>query len=522
MILLSGIQGIDETGVLDSSTKINQILSENTTNGCTLVIPRDAKIKLSSDVVLVAKQSIIGYFNPHDASGLTGTDGNGNPTFFDYKKLSSQLILSNNASIRLDNGSKLSSVFVWRAGLLFSVDQGDFSSWTGNGVVLGYGNDQVVQDCLIVGFEYPLTTITTRGLNGPGRVILNRIYIDGKNGIRLCGSYDTAFIDRIKIFGFVTQAYAGTPAEGETYDPRKDRRPGIGFELVDRCDGTKIGAIEVFGYSIGFKANAASWCVSNLSVDYPTTPTYNTGSSGTIGVLLTKDVDPTVPRNIDYDPSQIGILQIWSTEIGLKLIGNAGRMAQIGAGTIVNTYGDAIQIDGGGLIAPNMRFALNSGAPVNFISQPNTKSIIKGRANQFGAGRNSNNVPVIKIPAESNINLVDIKLDNDQSIGASYFNNYPTLPAISSADPLMLPSYCGNETEYFLVTGSNGFSGIYGLRPGTVNLHFESSISIFAGNFSGGIRLPNNAANISISAGTSISFEYNGSLDRWNTVSMVN
>ena len=511
-ILLHAIPGIDETGVTDSSTKINQILFANATRGCTLIIPRDAKIKISSDIVINVRQSIVGHFNPNDATGIPSID---------YTKQASQIILSNGATIRLDNSGRIERVFVYRNGLVFNTDQGDFSSWTGNGIVLGYGNDQTVQDCMVLGFDYCITSLPTRGINGEGRVILNRVYVDGRNGIRLVGSYDSAYIDRIKAFGFVTQGYAGNPAVGEFYDPRKDRRPGIGFQLVDRSDGTKIGAIEVFGYTIGFKANTASWTAMSITADYPTTATYNSGNSGVTGVLLTKDIDPTGPRNIDYDPCQIGILQIWSTDIGLKLIGDINRTAQIGTGSIINTYGDGIQIDGGGLIAPNMRFALISGAPVKFLSAPNTKTIINGRATDFGAGRNSNNVPVVKTIVNSDANLIDVKIDSNQSLGALYFDNYPSFTSVSSADPLILPIYHGGNIESFTVTGTTGFSGMYGLRPGMVRLYFQSSLTIFAGAFSGGFHLPGGVASLVVAANSVITFEYNGAADRWYVISLV-
>lgn len=508
-IILQGIAGIDITGVTSSSTALNALVAANP--HANFIIPREGKILLDQNLVLNYGQKLSGEFNPNDATGLS----------FQYQNAGYSVRLSGGAHIRLDNGGELQGLLIYRQGLVFNVDQGDFSTWTGDGVQLAFGNDQRIRDCMILGFRTCINSLNARGLNGSGRVVIDRVYVDGYNGIKLVGSYDTAYINRVRAFCFVTQAFAGTPAGGETYDPRKDRRPGIGFELVDRSDGTKLEDIEIFGYFTGFKANTASWEAGKLTVDYPTTPTYNTGGSGTIGVLLTKDVDPTGPRNVDYDPCQIGVMQIWSPETGLKIVGDAGRVAQIGTGAILNTYGDAIQIDGGGLIAPNMRTALTSGAPVRFVSAPNTKTIIKGRANNFGAARNSNNVPVVKIPASSNVNLVEVWMDNDQTVGAAYYDNHPTLPSVASVDPLNLPSYHGGGVESFLVTGTNNFAGMYGLRPGIVRLYFQSGLTLFAGAFSGGLRLPGGAANLAVAAGACVTFEYNATADRWYVVSVA-
>jgi len=511
-IILNDLVGVDVTGVSDSAAVINAILADREDSGCKLIVPRDAKITLASDVVLLnAKQSLVGSSNPHDASGIEG---------FDYTQLSSQIILASEAEIRLDNGAQIEGLLIYRDGLSFNTSQGDFSAWVGNGIVLGYGNDQVVRNCMVLGFEYPVRTILDRGLNGPGRVILDRVYVDGVNGFRLNGSYDTAFLDRLRAFPFVTAAYNGTPAGGEFYDPRKDRRPGIGFNLVDRSDGTKIGSLQVFGWHTGFKANTASWMAASLIVDYPTTPTYTSAGTGSIGLHLIADEDPTSdpPRNTDYDPCQIGSLQAWSFETPIKIEGNAGRVAQIGAGSIVNAYGDGIQIDGGGLICTNMRFALVSGAPVTFLSQPNTKSTIHGWAVQFGPSRNSFAVPVVSAPAGSDIGLIDVKLASDQADGSDYFDNFPTFQEVASASPLTLPTSRGSEIETYVVTGTTNFAGMYGKRPGAVRLHFASGLTIFAGAFSGGFNLPGAAESLVVAAGGVITFEYNGAADRWVVV----
>jgi hypothetical protein len=505
-IYLDNIPGIDPTGVDDSAAVLLTLQAEHAASGFTFKTNGISKIKLSSDFVINKGQRIDGKFHPQDASGIAGND---------YTTFGHTFILADGAEFRLDNGGSMQGLFVYREGLVFNVDQGDFSSWVGNGVVLGYGNDQSVRDCQILGFDYGVRTLTDRGLAGPGRCILEKVYVDAKNGFRLVGSYDSAFFDKLRCFGFVTQGYAGTPAPGEGYDPRKDRRPGTGFEMVDRSDGSKIGAIEVFGYKTGFKANTAGWAGSVLTTDYGTTPTYTSAGTGSIGVHLIADTDPTGPRATDYDPSQAAVIHTWSSEVGLKIVGNPGRVAQIGAMSIVNTYGDAIQIDGGGLIAPNTRIANCSGAPVRFMKAPDTKTIINGRANNFGAARNSSAVPVVKVPDSANMNLIDVNLDNDQSAGAAYFDNFPSPQTVASADPLILPPFRGKGSESFTVTGSVSIAYMYGLRPGKVRLTFANGLTLFTGAGPGALQLPNGATELAVQAGESLSAEYNGDTDRW-------
>lgn len=508
-IYLDNIPGIDPTGVTDSSAALLALQAEHAASGFTFKTTGTSKIKLASDFVINKGQRIEGKFQPQDASGVSGND---------YTTFGHAFILADQAEFRLDNGGSMKGLFIRRNGLVFNVSQGDFSTWVGNGIVLGYGNDQSVKDTMVLGFEYCVRTLTDRGLAGPGRCILDQVYADGKNGFRLVGSYDSAFFDRLRCFGFVTQGYAGTPAGGETYDPRKDRRPGTGFELVDRSDGTKIGKIEIFSYMTGFKANSSGWVGSTITTDYGTTPTYTSAGSGSIGVHLIADTDPTGPRATDYDPSQAAVIHSWSSEVGLKISGNAGRIAQVGAMSIVNTYGDAIQIDGGGLIAPNVRIGNCSGVPVKFLSAPNTKSIIKGQANNFGAARTSFNVPAVSLPADGNINLVDVKLNvPGHSAGASYYNNPTALPAIASADPLVLPAYAGNDHEFFRVTGAADIAFVYGLRPGLVTLVFEGTPTLYADD--GGFRLPGAAASLVVAAGSNLTMIWNKTANRWHVLS---
>ncbi|MBB3385981.1 MULTISPECIES: hypothetical protein [unclassified Rhizobium] len=511
-IELSNIPGLDTVGATDSSVTVLALQAEHAASGFVMKLPQSSKIRLDQNLALNFGQKIRGSLNPNDATGAS----------FNYANIGSTFILGGGATIRLDNGAVIENSLVYRRGLVFNADQGDFSSWAGAGITLGYGNDQVVRNVMSLGFLYGVRSLNDRGLNGPGRIVLDRVYVDAVNAFYLSGSYDTAFIDKIRAFCFVTQAYAGNPAPGESYDPRKDRRPGTGLKLVDRADGTKIMSAEIFGYKTGIDANTASWMIGDITVDYPTTTTYNTGGgSGVIGALLHADTDPTVPRAVDYDPSQIGNLQIWSVETGLKIVGNAGRVSQIATLAIRNTYGDAIQIDGGGLIAPNTTIENCTGTPVRFLSAPNTKSIIRGKATHFGAARNSSGVPAVKLPALSSANLVDVKLNTDQSAGSGYFDNHPALLGVASGNPLNLPAYNGGEVETFFVTGSNNLAGIYGPRPGRVRLFFENAITIFAASEDGGIRLPGGAASLNVTTNTCLTLEYNGTAKRWCVVSVT-
>lgn len=506
---LDNIPGIPTDGSASASTALSALQAEHAGSGFEFIVPTEGKILLDEDFVITKGQRLVGDFRPNDATGYGG----------DYTAMGHSIRLGSGATIRLDNGGVLEKLLIYREGLTFNVSQGDFSSWTGTGVTIAYGNDQVVRDCMVLGFETCVASLAARGQNGSGRVVLDRVYVDGKNGFRLVGSYDSAYFDRLRAFCFVTQGYAGTPAPGEGYDPRKDRRPGIGFQLLDRADGTKFGNVEFFGYAVGFDANVASWTGSSITVDYPTTTTYNVGGSGIIGARLRADTDPTGPRTVDYDPCQIANLQIWSTDVGLKIAGNADRVAQVGSLTVRNSWGDAIQIDGGGLISPNTTIGLCSGAPVRFLSAPNAKTLIRGQAMQFGAGRNSNNVPVVKAPAGANTNLIDVKLRSDQSLQAAYFDNHPSAPSVASADPLALPAFSGNDMEVFDVTGAVDFSAMYGLRPGIVTLRFGAALTVFAGAFTGGFRLPGGAASLAVAAGSILTVKYDATADRWVVLS---
>lgn len=511
-IILGNIPGFDPTGVADSYTALAALQAEHAATGFQFKVPRNAKLKLGSNFVLTHGQSLVADRPPADASGVIGND---------YNVFGNTIKLANNAHIRLDNGGRVQDLLIYRDGLRFNEDQGNFSEWTGWGVVLGYGNDQVVENCMVLGFDTCVTTLTQRGNNGPGRCILKRVYVDGKNGFKIVGSYDNAFFDILRAFCFVTQAYVGNPAGAEGYDPRKDRRPGVGLQLLDRADGTSLGRSQMFSYAIGYDINCGGWDAGVMMADYGTTTTYNSGGSGTIGILLRADTVPVELRTTDYSPCNIGYAHAWSSEVPIKIVGNAGRVAQMGTISVTNAYGDAIQIDGGGLQCNNVNMGLISGAPVRFLKAPDTKTTLKGKVAQFGAARNSNNVPAVKMPAGSNINLVDVNFDTDQTIGAAYYDNGPVPPTVVSADPITLPAYHGGDTEEFTVTGTAGIAYMFGLRPGKVVLNFQSSLTLFNnGAGAGGFRLPGNT-NLVVAAGSTATFKYNYSTSKWTCLSYV-
>lgn len=510
-IFLQNIPGFDPTGATDSSTALLALQTAHASTGFHFRVPRGAKFRLDSDLVLNYGQKLSGEFIPNDATGVG----------YDYASLGYSIRLHGGAEIRLDNASALEGLLIYRNGLTFNVDQGDFSTWAGNGVVLGFGNDQNFKRCMVLGFDTCVRTVNDRGLNGPGRVIMEHIYVDGKNGFLINGSYDNAYFDMLRGFCFVTQAYAGTPAPGEGYDPRKDRRPGVGFKLTDRADGTSLGRLQFIGYKTNYDINVGSFDATVMMSDYFTTPTY-TAPSDTIGILLHLDTDTISDpdRDVDAFPTGIGYLHAWSSYVPLKIVGRAQRPVQVSEASIINSFSDAIQIDGGGLICPNLTVGLCSGAPVNFLSAPNTKTYIRGQATQFGASRDSNNVPAVKTPAGSNVNLIDVKLESDQTTGAAYFDNHPSAPSVASADPLLLPSYHGNEIESFTVTGTANIASMYGLRTGVVRLTFQSALTLFAGGFAGGLRLQNNVSDLTVKAGTTAVFSYDKTLDRWIMLSI--
>jgi len=520
MIELRDVPDCDPTGVLASDAAMATALAAipSASGGGIIHIGKQDRIRLDTSIALGQGQQIVGDFLPRYHAGT----GYGSA----YDQCGSAIRLNNGAEIRLDNGSALKGVLVYRQGLQFDSAQ-DFATWTGVGVRLGYGNDQRVEDAMILGFDTCLRNINDRGLNGNGRVILNRVYVDGKNGFKLIGSYDTCFFDELRAFCFVTQGYAGSPAPGEGYDPRKDRRPGVGFQMLDRSDGTKIGRIETFGYLVGFDANCASWLAQQVTADYPSTPTYLAPATA-IGVRLRADVDPTSGnRPVDVDPSHIGSIQVWSYGKGIVSIGRPGRMASIGSAALVNLTSDAVTIDGGGVQIDNLDACLCSGFPVAFAKAPDTVTRIRGNATQFGPSRNSWNAAVVKAPAGSIREYVDVQISTDQSTGCKFYddgagNHVPIYREIPSAVPVQLPPPSGKSVDDYTITGTVSFGAIHGGQGGRiVRLHFKSAVSVTAANATNGIRLPSGASSLNVPAGAIMTLDYNGAKDRWEVVSYV-
>lgn len=521
-IALSSFAGFDPTGITSSDGAMALALAAipASSGGGTITIGGADKIRLDTTIALQQGQRIIGEFDAryHAGSGYGSA----------FDQCGSAIRLHGGAEIRIDNGGVLRNVLAYRDGLQFDVAQ-DFNTWTGVGVRLGYGNDQRVEEVMILGFDTCLKNINDRGLNGNGRVILDKVYVDGRNGIKLIGSYDTCFIDRIRAFCFVTQGYAGTPAAGETYDPRKDRRPGVGFQMLDRSDGTMIGRIETFAYQTGIDISTASWIASELFTDYPSTPTYPT-PSGVVGVSLRKSVDTSsgYSRPVDCDPSNIGSLQVWGADRGLTYSGDTGRIGVINAAAFVGLSGDAVTVDGGGLDIGLLEVSSCSGIPVTFASAPNTVTRIRGHAKLFGPQRNSWNAPVVRSPTGSNTHLIDVRLATDQAAGSRYFDDstgfgIPKFPSLASANPIMLPPPYGDKgVETFLITGSASLAGIYG-APGArqIRFIFQSALTVYGAAYAGAIRLPSGAASMPVTAGAIMTLDYNGSTDRWNVVSYV-
>lgn len=519
-ISLSDFPGFDPTGVTSSDAAMSAAIASipSSAGGGAIVIDSSQKVRLDTSIGLQQGQQIVGEFNCHAHAGAGYS--------YAFEESGSAVRLHNGAEIRLDNGAALKNVLVYRGGMEFN-SAPDFNEWTGVGVRLGYGNDQRLEDVMVLGFDTCVANLADRGLNGNGRVVMDRVYVDGKNGFRLVGSYDTSFFDELRAFCFATQGYPGEPAPGEWYDPRKDRRPGVGFQMLDRSDGTKIGRIETFGYLVGFDANCASWLAQQVTADYPSTPTYLAPATA-IGVRLRADVDPTSGnRPVDVDPSHIGSVQVWSYGKGIVSIGRPGRMASIGSAALVNLTSDAVTIDGGGVQIDNLDACLCSGFPVAFAKAPDTVTRIRGNATQFGPSRNSWNAAVVKAPAGSIREYVDVQISTDQSTGCKFYddgagNHVPIYREIPSAVPVQLPPPSGKSVDDYTITGTVSFGAIHGGQGGRiVRLHFKSAVRVTAANATNGIRLPSGASSLNVPAGAIMTLDYNGAKDRWEVVSYV-
>ena len=124
--------------------------------------------------------------------------GNTNPgnIALDLTTLNGALILPTGATVRMDSGSAIRGVPIYRQGLV--TPAASSAGFGGIGITIN-GDDVYVGYCLIMGFATGISS-TSGGGNSWARQKIEWVYGDNNNGILIDNSHDTPYI-RIAIFG---------------------------------------------------------------------------------------------------------------------------------------------------------------------------------------------------------------------------------------------------------------------------------------------------------------------------------
>jgi hypothetical protein len=128
--------------------------------------------------------------------------GNTNPgnIALDLTTLNGALILPTGATVRMDSGSGIKGVPIYRQGLV--TPAASSAGFGGTGITIN-GDDVYVGYCLIMGFATGISS-TSGGGNSWARQKIEWVYGDNNNGILIDNSHDTPYISHCHFWPFTS------------------------------------------------------------------------------------------------------------------------------------------------------------------------------------------------------------------------------------------------------------------------------------------------------------------------------
>ena len=256
VITATTVTGADLQAIMDSMplTGGTVLVSAATTINVT-----DQSVSIPANVELRGETAPLGHITPSNIASY-----------------GPRINIASARTLVLHNASKVKNFAIFRNGLTFNVTAAQVASgFAGAAITLADGStEQIVEDCIILGFQYAIRSIA--GSTNVARTRVRRVNIDCLNGIFLENSLDVTYISEVHCWPFVTVNSAVEANQAQL------KRSGSGFKLAGFHDWTKVTNCFTYGYNRGFYASDAdSVSFLNCSSDYP-----NVADDGAIGFLV--------------------------------------------------------------------------------------------------------------------------------------------------------------------------------------------------------------------------------------------
>lgn len=147
----------------------------------------------------------------------------------------SKLIIDTARTIVMEYSAGISNLSIWREGL--TIPEADESSFAGTAITITARDDVYVGYITILGFEYGIYATSN-----PGRLHVEEVRGDCKNGIFVDGSLDVVMLHKCHFWPFVTASH-GTPDNSRT---------GSAYYIRNVNDWLKITDCFCYEYDYGF------------------------------------------------------------------------------------------------------------------------------------------------------------------------------------------------------------------------------------------------------------------------------
>ena len=182
----------------------------------------------------------------------------------------------------LSSGAVIDGLYIQKSDVTFPQTSLQSQSWTGT-AISGDVSGSAVKNCMILGFERAIDIGDPLVSGTSARNLVDRVFIDCKNGVRISGSNDTDRIIDVTCWPFLSSVI--TEAD----------RAGTGIEGVN-SDGRHIEGCFVFAYNKNYHCNDCNqWLMTNCGSDADITTTDATrkgllvsGASSNVRVSTTR------------------------------------------------------------------------------------------------------------------------------------------------------------------------------------------------------------------------------------------
>ena len=436
IVSATDIAGFDSTGATDSSAALAAGFAAMGAAGGMVFIPNDAtplidtNLNIPDNCGLIAHKSMLG--RTFSAPNLNL-----------YKP---RISLNRAATITLNNSSEL-SIPIFAKNIGFSDTSAGVAAWTGTAVTLADNKtDQRVRDCLILGFDFAVSTGANTRCDRPR---IERVQFDCKNGIYLKNCFDVPYVSQCHGFPWVTLESAPEAFSAHL------KRPGS-FLWLDGVtnDWAKITDCFNYGWMVGYRATSAdSTTFLSCSADHPPGT-----ADGSIGFLV--EGSSLEPRLIACQSAgkNTGVY-IGTTDIN-------GRVFLLGC-NIWETKEHAVHVVNGdvSIVGGGFRNTGGAGNGVYFTNTGTKCRLLGVKLNGFAIG--------IKTDSAG----AEVYHDHCDFEGCTTPLNNAYTKAITAANPLALDG----KSIYFRVAGTTNFNTLSNaaLYAGkSVTLKFDSALLV--------------------------------------------